>query len=157
MRGKPAPKRKIEPDLKYNSVEIAKFINLIMKGGKKSLAAKILYGCFDIIGEKTKKDPLEIFQKAIKNASPLIEVRSRRVGGGNYQIPTPTNENRRFVLASRWIIESARSKRGKSMTEKLAQELIETSENQSNAIKKKDDVHRMAEANKAFAHFARFH
>jgi len=156
MRGKQSPKRKIALDSKYNSTQIAKFINYIMRRGKKTIALKIVYSSFDIIKEKTKKNPLETFHQAIKNVSPLVEVRSRRVGGANYQIPMPTNENRRFVLASHWIIESAKSKKGKSMSEKLAQELIEASQGQGNAMKKKADVHRMAEANKAFAHFARF-
>lgn len=156
MRGKPFPKRKIKPDCKYQSVDIAKFINYIMERGKKNVATKIVYQSFDVIKEKTKKDPIEIFNKAIENISPQIEVRSRRVGGANYQIPFPTNETRRFTLASRWIIEAARKRRGQSMTKKLAQELLEASENQGSAIKKREDVHRMAEANKAFAHFARY-
>jgi len=157
MRGKQAPKRKIRPDHKYQSVPISKFINHIMKGGKKSIASKIVYQSFDFIKEKTKKDPLETFEKALENTAPFIEIRSRRVGGANYQVPTPTDESRRFVLASRWIIGSARKRKGKAMFEKLGQELLDAAENQGNAIKKKEDVHRMAEANKAFAHFARYH
>lgn len=155
MRGKQAPKRKILPDPKYNSTEIAKFINYIMRKGKKSIALKIVYDSFELIHEKTKKEPLEIFNKAIENVSPFVEVRSRRIGGANYQIPIPTSGPRKFVLASRWIIDSAKSKKGKTMSEKLSQELIEASQGEGNAIKKKEDIHRMAEANKAFAHFAR--
>ncbi len=157
MRGKQAIKRKISPDHKYQSIVVAKFINYIMKGGKKSIASKIVYQSFDFIKEKTKKDSLEIFKKAIENISPFIEIRSRRVGGSNYQVPTPTTESRRFILASRWIIDAARKRKGKAMFEKLGQEFLEASENQGNAIKKKEDVHRMAEANKAFAHFARYY
>jgi len=156
MRGKSAPKRKIKPDSKYHSEKMAKFINYLMKGGKKSIATKILYQSLDIIKQKTKKNPLEIFQKAVENISPSVEVRSRRIGGANYQIPFPTNEERRFVLASRWIIEAAKKRKGHSMSEKLAQELLEASDKQGAAIKKKEDTHRMAEANKAFAHFARY-
>jgi len=156
MRGKPAPKRKIIPDPKYGLTDVAKFINYIMRKGKKSLATDIVYTSFDIIHEKTKKDPLAVFHKAIENVSPSVEVRSRRIGGTNYQIPTPTNEKRRFVLASRWIINAAKSKKGEAMTKKLAQELINASLGEGDAIGKKQNVHRMAEANKAFAHFARY-
>ncbi|MFA6391802.1 MAG: 30S ribosomal protein S7 [Patescibacteria group bacterium] len=154
MRGKQAPKRVIQPDLKYNSIVIAKFINLIMTRGKKSVAERVLYDCFDIIAEKTKKDPLEIFNLAMKNVSPVVEVKSRRIGGANYQIPIEVKGDRRQALAFRWIIGAAQSRKGKPMREKLAQELMEASENQGTAIKKKEDVHRMADANRAFAHFA---
>jgi len=156
MRGKQAPKRKIKPDSKYQSLQLSKFINYIMRRGKKTTATKIIYQSFDIIKEKTKKNPLDVFQEAIENIAPLIEVRSRRIGGANYQIPFPTNENRRFVLASRWIIEAAKARKGKSMAEKIAQEFLDAMEKQGTAIRKRDDVHRMAEANKAFAHFARY-
>ena len=156
MRGKQAPKRKIKPDSKYQSLQLSKFINYIMRRGKKTTATKIIYQSFDIIKEKTKKNPLDVFQEAIENIDPLIEVRSRRIGGANYQIPFPTNENRRFVLASRWIIEAAKARKGKSMAEKIAQEFLDAMEKQGTAIRKRDDVHRMAEANKAFAHFARY-
>ncbi|MFA6271826.1 MAG: 30S ribosomal protein S7 [Patescibacteria group bacterium] len=154
MRGKQAPKRVIEPDLKYNSVVIGKFINLVMTRGKKSVAERVLYDCFDIIAEKTKKDPLEVFNLAMKNVSPVVEVKSRRIGGANYQIPIEVKGDRRQALAMRWIIGAAQSRKGKPMREKLAQELMEASENQGTAIKKKEDVHRMADANRAFAHFA---
>lgn len=156
MRGKAAPKRKINPDSKYQLVEIAKFINYVMRQGKKTVATKIVYDSLETIFKKTKKDPIETFKLAIKNVSPIVEVRSRRIGGANYQIPIPTQPARRFILASRWIIESAKSKKGKKMSEKLAEELIEASQGQGNAIKKKNDIYRMAEANKAFAHFARY-
>ena len=157
MRGKQAPKRKIKPDPKYQLPQLAKFINYIMKGGKKNTATKIVYQALDIIKEKSKGDPIEIFKKAIENISPVVEVRSRRIGGANYQIPYPTNESRQFVLASRWIIAAAKAKKGsKTMAEKLAEELLDAAEKQGSAIKKKEDIHRTAEANKAFAHFARY-
>ncbi len=157
MRGKQAPKRKIKPDPKYHLPQLAKFINYIMKGGKKNTATKIVYQALDIIKEKSKGDPIEIFKKAIENISPVVEVRSRRIGGANYQIPYPTNESRQFVLASRWIIAAAKAKKGsKTMAEKLAEELLDAAEKQGSAIKKKEDIHRTAEANKAFAHFARY-
>jgi len=157
MRGKQAPKRKIKPDPKYQLPQLAKFINYIMKGGKKNTATKIVYQALDIIKEKSKGDPVEIFKKAIENISPVVEVRSRRIGGANYQIPYPTNESRQFVLASRWIIAAAKAKKGsKTMAEKLAEELLDAAEKQGSAIKKKEDIHRTAEANKAFAHFARY-
>jgi len=156
MRGKQAIKRKILPDGKYQSIHVAKFINYIMKNGKKSIARKIVYQAFGFIKEKTKKDPLEIFQKAIENTSPFTEIRSCRVGKTNYQVPSPTTESRRFVLACRWIIDAARKRKGKTMFEKLGEEFLEAAKNQGNAIKKKESVIRMAEANKAFAHFAKY-
>ena len=156
MRGKKkAPKRKIKPDIKYSNTTVAKFINYIMKRGKKTTAQAVLYGAFDIIAEKTKKEPLEVFDAAFKNVSPQLEVRSKRVGGANYQIPYPVKGDRKFALASRWILAAARDKKGKRMAEKLAEELISASKNEGAAIKKKEDVGRMAEANRAFAHFAR--
>jgi small subunit ribosomal protein S7 len=125
-----------------------------MTRGKKSVAERVLYDCFDIIQEKSKKDPLEVFNLAMKNVSPVVEVKSRRIGGANYQIPVEVRGDRRQALAMRWIIGAAQSRKGKPMREKLAQELMEASENQGAAIKKKEDVHRMADANRAFAHFA---
>lgn len=155
MRGKKKiPERKIDPDPKYGRVIIAKFINYIMRRGKKTVAQKIVYQAFDIIKERTKKDPLEVFDSAIRNVSPEVEVRSRRIGGANYQIPVYTNEKRRLSLAFRWIIQAAKAKKGKAMAEKLAEELIEASENQGAAVKKKEEVYKMAQANRAFAHFA---
>lgn len=155
MRGKPAPKRHIEPDVRYNDIDVAKFINYIMERGKKTVAQGIVYDAFEIIKEKTKQDPRHIFVKALKRVSPLIEVRSRRVGGGNYQIPHQVRGERRFALGCRWVIDAARDRKGKPMHIKLADELIAASEGEGNAVKKRDTVHRMAEANKAFAHFAR--
>lgn len=155
MRGKRAPKRNINPDWKFQSPVIAKLINQVMHGGKKSTAEKIVYGALDIISEKTKKDPLEVFDTALRNVSPTVEVKSRRIGGANYQIPVEVVGNRKLALAFRWIIEAARKKKGKAMKEKLAFELMGAASNEGDAIKKKEDVHRMAEANRAFAHFAR--
>ncbi len=154
MRSKKKIIRNINPDPKYKRKDIAKFINYIMKRGKKSKAQKILYKAFDIIKKKTDKDPLEIFDKAIDNISPRVEVRSRRIGGANYQIPYKTDAQRRFILASRWILNAARSKKGQPMANKLAIELIQASKGEGSAFQKKESVHRMAKANKAFAHFA---
>ena len=148
-------KHKIAPDRVYNDVVISQFINKVMKKGKKTLAQKIVYGAFDIIKEKTKKEPIEIFRLAIENASPLLEVKPKRIGGATYQVPMEVRGERRLALAFRWIIDGARAKKGKPMAQKLAAELIDATNNQGNALKKKNDMHRMAEANKAFAHFAR--
>lgn len=126
-----------------------------MRDGKKSVAERVVYGAFGKIKEETKQDPVAVFEKALENASPLLEVVSRRVGGANYQVPHEVAPNRKFILASRWIIQAARSRKGKPMAEKLAAELIAASKNEGVAIKKKQDTHRMAEANRAFAHFAR--
>ncbi len=145
----------VSPDRVYNNAEVAKFVNKVMSDGKKSTAQKIVYGAFDIIKEQTKKEPLEVFKSAIENASPVVEVKPKRIGGATYQVPMEVRGERRLALAFRWIIDGARSKKGKPMAEKLAQELIEAANNQGNALKKKNDMHRMAEANKAFAHFAR--
>ncbi len=147
-------KREIAPDPVYSNVIVSKFINQIMRKGKKTIARKIVYRAFDIIKEKTKKDPLEVFEKALQNASPLLEVKSKRVGGATYQVPREVRGDRRMTLAMRWIITAARSKKGRPMREKLAEELILASNNEGTAIKKKEDTHRMAEANRAFAHFA---
>jgi small subunit ribosomal protein S7 len=155
MRGKPAPKRKIEPDIKYNDAEVAKFINYIMKKGKKSVAQKIVYGSFDIIKEETKQDPRHIFHKALKRVSPLVEVRGKRVGGSNYQVPFQVRGERRFALGCRWLINAAKARKGKAMQNKLAAEITDAVNGEGAAVKKRDDVHRMAESNKAFAHFSR--
>jgi small subunit ribosomal protein S7 len=155
MRGKKAPKRNIRPDPEYARADVAKFINHVMRRGKKTTAQKIVYGAFKKIEEKTKKDPLEVFDAAIKNVSPLLEVKSRRVGGANYQIPLQVRAERRTQLAYRWILTAARSTKGKPMAEKLAAELMAAAEGTGDAVKKKQDVQRMAEANRAFAHFAR--
>jgi small subunit ribosomal protein S7 len=148
-------KHKIAPDRVYNDVVVSQFINKVMSDGKKSTAQKIVYSAFDIIKEQTKKEPLEAFKTAIENASPVLEVKPKRIGGATYQVPMEVRGERRLALAFRWIIDGARSKKGKPMAEKLAQELIDATNNQGNALKKKNDMHRMAEANKAFAHFAR--
>lgn len=156
MRHKQASKREILPDPKFNNVVVGKFINYIMKKGKKTIARKVVYGAFDIISEKTKDDAIKIFDAALKNVTPLLEVKSRRVGGANYQIPIPVRGERRQSLSFRWIIDAAGAKKGKPMSERLAEEIISASNNEGSAVKKKQDVHRMAEANKAFAHFAKF-
>jgi small subunit ribosomal protein S7 len=153
MRKKRAEKRYIKPDPKFNDVLIAKFINSIMYDGKKSKAREVVYSALDIIEEKTKKPGLEIFKKALNNIQPLIEVRSRRVGGATYQVPTEVRPERRIALAMRWIRNYARSRNDKSMALKLASELMAASNGEGSAVKKKEDTHRMAEANKAFAHF----
>lgn len=155
MRGKRAPKRKIEGDIRYNDNDIAKFINYIMKGGKKTVAQAIVYDAFDIIKKKTKQDPRHIFNKALKKCSPLLEVRGRRIGGANYQIPYQVRGERRFTLGCKWLIEVSRAKKGKPMSQKLAEEIMLASEGEGGVIKKKEMVHKTAEANKAFAHFAR--
>ncbi len=147
-------KHPVAPDPVYNNIIVAKFINQIMRRGKKTTARKVVYQTFDIIKEKTKKEPLEVFELALKNASPLLEVKSKRVGGATYQVPIEVKGNRKLALSMRWIIKGARSKKGKPMREKLASELIDAANNTGWAIKKKTDTHRMAEANRAFAHFA---
>ncbi|MBU0732361.1 30S ribosomal protein S7 [Patescibacteria group bacterium] len=154
MRGKQAPKRRILPDPEYNSTSIAKFINYIMQDGKKSTAQQIVYDAFDIIEKKTKKPPLDTFDKAMKNVSPVLEIKARRIGGANYQVPIEVRGERRFNLASRWLITAAKKRKGKPMSEKLALELMDAAEEQGEAMKKREDVHKMAEANRAFAHFA---
>ena len=154
MRGKQSPKRKIKTDPKYDDLAIAKFINLLMRQGKKSTAQVIVYKAFDIIKNKTSKEAKAVFEQAIKNVAPILEVKSRRIGGANYQIPIEVKGDRKLALAMRWIIEAANNRKGKPMREKLALELIDASNKQGEAIKKREDVHRMAEANRAFAHFA---
>lgn len=155
MRGKQAPKRKIEGDIKYSDVDIAKFINYIMKSGKKATAEKVVYNCFEIIKDKTKQDPRHVFNKALKKVSPLLEVRGKRIGGANYQIPFQVRGERRFSLGCRWIIEAASDRKGKPMAEKLAYEIVDASNGEGAAVRKRENVHKMAESNKAFAHFAR--
>jgi small subunit ribosomal protein S7 len=155
MRGKQAPKRVIRPDAKYNSQTVAKLINYVMRDGKKSIAQKIVYGALEKVSDVAKKDPIEVFEEALKNVMPQVEVKSRRVGGANYQIPLPVRGERRLSLGFRWIIEAADAKKGRSMAEKLASEIVAAANSEGDAYKKKMDVHRMAEANRAFAHFAR--
>ena len=141
------------PDRKYNDILVGRFVNSIMYDGMKQKAEGILYDAFDIIRGKLNNDPIETFKKAIGNVQPSLEVRSRRVGGSNYQVPTEVRPERRVALAIKWILTYARDKSGKSMAEKLANELMSAANNEGSAVKKKEDVHRMAEANKAFAHF----
>ncbi|MEA4910946.1 30S ribosomal protein S7 [bioreactor metagenome] len=155
MRRPVKNKHVVKADLRYDDKNISKFINYIMLNGKKTIAQKIVYGAFDIIKDKTGKDGIEIFNEAIKNTSPIVEVKSKRIGGSNYQIPVEVRDSRRFLLASRWIIEAAKKGKGKPMQEKLAEELILAANNEGTAVKKREDVHKMAESNKAFAHFAR--
>lgn len=153
-RRKKIKKRADKPDLVYNNLTVAKLINYIMRKGKKTVARKIVYGAFDILKEKTKKEPLDVFEEAVENASPSLEVRPKRIGGATYQVPIEVRGDRRLTLALRWIIEAAKSKKGKPMKEKLAEELLNAANNTGWAVKKKEDTHRMAEANRAFAHFA---
>jgi small subunit ribosomal protein S7 len=153
MRKRRAEKKYIKPDPKFNDTTVAKFINVLMYEGKKSAARRIVYSSFDIIEGKTKKPGLDIFKQAINNVQPLIEVRSRRVGGATYQVPSEVRFERRIALAMRWIKTYASERGEKTMAQKLAQELIAASNNEGSAVKKKDDTHKMAEANKAFAHF----
>ncbi|RQW92965.1 MAG: 30S ribosomal protein S7 [Geobacter sp.] len=153
-RRKKRENRYIAPDVLYNDIPLAKFINQVMREGKKTVARKIVYKAFDIIKEKTKKEPLEVFELAIKNVGPFLEIKPKRIGGATYQVPREVKPDRKLTLATRWILDAARSKKGKPMSEKLADELIGASQNQGSAIKKRDDTHRMAEANRAFAHFA---
>ena len=144
----------IIPDPVYGNVVIAKFINNLMKKGKKTIARKVMYGALDIIKEKTKKDPVEIFDLALRNTGPLLEVKPKRVGGATYQVPMEVKGERKLTLSIRWIIQGAKSKKGKPMREKLAEELIDAANNTGWAVRKKTNTHRMAEANRAFAHFA---
>ena len=146
-------KREVFPDPKYKSILVAKFVNNLMKKGKKSVAQSILYGSFDIISEKTNQDPLTVFQKALENVKPAVEVKSRRVGGSTYQVPTEVRPSRRQALSMRWIINYAGERGEKTMAAKLAGELMDAANSRGASIKKKDDTHRMAEANKAFAHY----
>ena len=153
MRRRRPERRQILPDPVYNNISVAKFVNYVMERGKKGVAEKIFYGAMDQIKQKTKTEGLVIFEKAIENASPSVEVKSRRIGGATYQVPIEVPKGRRFYLAAQWLISAASNRSGKPMAEKLATELISAANGDGGAIKKKDDTHRMAEANKAFAHF----
>jgi len=146
-------KRTITPDPKYNDQIVAKFVNCIMRKGKKSLAESIFYDSLDIINKSTKKDSLEVFKQALDNVKPVLEVKAKRIGGATYQVPIEVSSDRRTSLAMRWIIDYAKARKGKSMGEKLAQEIIDASKGEGTSIKKKEDIHKMAEANKAFAHY----
>jgi small subunit ribosomal protein S7 len=153
MRKKRAIRRRVTPDPKFGDELISRFVNSVLEDGKKNIARNIVYSALDQIAQKTEKNPLDVFKKAVDNASPLIEVRARRVGGATYQVPTEVRLERRTALAIRWLITYAQERSDKSMSQKLAAELLAASTGEGGAVKKKDDVHRMAEANKAFAHF----
>lgn len=153
MRKNKADKRRINPDPQYNDLMVAKFINIIMDDGKKATASKLVYKAFAEVGQKTEKPPLEVFREALTNVAPMLEVKSRRVGGATYQVPQEVKEERRVALALRWIKLFSNSRREKSMSSKLANEIIAASKGEGASVKRKEDMHRMAEANKAFAHF----
>jgi len=146
-------KREILPDPKFGNVTLAKFMNMVMISGKKSIAESIVYGALDIVAEKTGEDPIEVFDTALEKIAPLVEVKSRRVGGATYQVPVEVRPSRRLALAMRWLVEYSRNRNEKSMRERLAGEVIDAQQGKGNAVKKREDVHRMAEANKAFSHF----
>ncbi|PIQ96420.1 MAG: 30S ribosomal protein S7 [Nitrospinae bacterium CG11_big_fil_rev_8_21_14_0_20_56_8] len=152
-RRREAVKRSITPDPKYNDLLVARFISSILRKGKKSLAERIFYSAITNVGKKVKEDPLRVFKKAVDNAAPMLEVRSRRVGGATYQVPVEVKESRRLALSIRWMIQNAKARPGRSMSEKLTGEILDAYNNTGGAIKKKEEVHRMAEANKAFAHY----
>jgi small subunit ribosomal protein S7 len=152
-RRREVPKREILPDPKFGSVDVTKFINVLMLSGKKAVAEQIVYRAFEQIQTKSGKDPLEVFSVALGNCRPMVEVKSRRVGGANYQVPVEVRPVRRMALAMRWLREAAKKRGEKSMGQRLANELLEAAENRGSAVKKRDEVHRMAEANKAFSHF----
>ena len=146
-------KREVEPDLRYGNVNVTMFVNRLMRGGKKSLALRVLYDSFDIIEERTKRVPVEVFEQALDNVRPRIEVKPRRVGGATYQVPIEVSSERQISLGMRWLLAAARARSGRSMAEKLAGELMDAAREQGAAVKRRDDTHRMADANKAFAHY----
>jgi small subunit ribosomal protein S7 len=146
-------KRKIEPDVRFNSVQVQSFINRVMKNGKKSLATRLVYDALDLMEQRANRSGIELFEQAIKNVSPVMEVKPRRVGGATYQVPMEVPPYRRFALATRWILAAARSRPGKSFSEKLAGELLDAANNTGSAIRKREETHRMAEANRAFSHY----
>jgi small subunit ribosomal protein S7 len=147
------PRRRVAPDDRYNSELVSRFINRLMLHGKKSVATNVIYGAFDIIGERTHRNPLEVFNQAVENATPVLEVRPRRVGGATYQIPVEVRPERRTSLAIRWIIRAAQARKGRPLADRLADELMDASRNTGTTVKKKEDTHKMAEANRAFAHY----
>lgn len=153
MRRNRADKRSVIPDPRYNSEVVAKFVNNVMERGKKSLASRIVYDAFGLIEERTKRPAMEVFEEALKNATPLVEVKPRRVGGATYQIPVEIASSRRMALAMRWLIDNARGRSGRDMAARLAGEILDTARNEGSTVKKREDTHRMAEANQAFAHF----
>jgi small subunit ribosomal protein S7 len=152
-RRKVVSKRPVLPDPKYGDALITRCVNVIMREGKKSLAQRVVYGALDVIRERTDEDPLQVFKRAVDNVKPVLEVRSRRVGGSTYQIPVDVNPDRRIALSMRWIVGSARARGERGLVRRLAAELLDAYNNTGNAVKKKEDTHRMAEANKAFAHY----
>ena len=147
------PKRKVDPDPKYNNVQVAMFINRLMKDGKKSVARRIMYEAMDKIQERTGRDPVEVFEQALQNVAPMVEVKPRRVGGSTYQVPVEVNPYRRTSLAMRWLLNAARNRSGRGMPDRLANELLDAANGQGAAVKKKDGTHRMAEANRSFSHY----
>lgn len=153
MRRNRSERRAVTPDPRYNSEVVAKFVNNVMERGKKSLAARIVYDAFGLMEERTKRPAIEVFEEALKNATPLVEVKPRRVGGATYQIPVEISSSRRMALAMRWLIDNARGRSGRDMAARLAAELLDTARNEGATVKKREDTHRMAEANQAFAHF----
>ena len=146
-------RRQVAPDARYNNIEVQSFINRIMKNGKKSVAASLMYDAFDLIAERTSKEPLEVFLQALENASPIMEVKPRRVGGATYQVPMEVPSYRQFALATRWLIGAARTRSGKSFSEKLAAELMDAANQSGAAVQKREEAHRMAKANRAFSHY----
>jgi small subunit ribosomal protein S7 len=152
-RRREVPKRTITPDPKYSSQTIAKFVSVVMRRGKKAVAERIVYGALDVMTERGRENPLEVFNQALDNVRPIVEVKSRRVGGATYQVPIEVRPARQTALAMRWVVDAARTRSGKSMGVRLADELMDAAERRGNAVKKREDVHRMAEANKAFSHY----
>ena len=152
-RRREVPKREVLPDPKFNDRVVTKFINVVMRDGKKATAEKIFYDACDLLEKKMKQEPLKVFGAALENVKPLVEVKARRVGGSTYQVPVEVRPERRMALGMRWLVQFARERGEKTMTEKLANEMLDAANNRGNAVKKKEDVHRMAEANKAFAHY----
>jgi small subunit ribosomal protein S7 len=146
-------KRQVEPDVKYNNLHISMFVNRMMHGGKKSTALSVMYEALELVGERAKRDPVEMFEQALRNATPVLEVKPRRVGGSTYQVPVEVGPERAISLAMRWLMAASRGRGGRSMAEKLAAEFLDAANGQGSAIKKKEDTHRMAEANRAFAHY----
>ena len=153
MRRNRAEKRDVTPDVRYNSALVSEFINRVMERGKKSVATSLVYDAFDLIKERMNEDPLEVFEQAVRNASPVLEVKPRRVGGATYQVPVEVAPERRTSLALRWMLQAARGRGGRSMADQLASELMDAANNQGSAVRKKEEAHRMAEANRAFAHY----
>ncbi len=155
MRRNRAEKREVPPDVRYNNVEVQSFINRVMKNGKKSVATNLVYDAMEMAAERLNKEPLEVFQQAVQNASPMMEVKPRRVGGATYQVPMEVTSDRRFALATRWLIQGARSRGGRSFAEKLAGEFMDAFNNSGSAVRRKEDTHKMAESNRAFSHYGR--